>query len=363
MDYVDGTDLAELVEQRFPAGMPADLAIPIVTAVASALDYAHKKLLLHRDVKPANIIVADLDTDDPTVFLADFGIARPLDDISGITTTNMTVGTVAYAAPEQLMGEAIDGRADEYALAATAYHLLTGTQIFPHTNPAVVISRHLNSPPPAVADTWPHLKALDPIFIAALAKDPDDRFALCGDFARALAEPLSAQGILSPVAATRPAVRPLGVQASLPRVAIAEKPPQIASAAPRHSRRRWLVPTAALATALLAIGAALAWHPWERGRSSATPPNFSSSPPATSSSFFAPPPPPPPLSTTIVTPTTTALNPNSPSGPCSQPGMVSESAGNGSYSLCTSVGWVYVDTPLVSSGGCARSSPWAWCTG
>jgi len=72
------------------------------------------------------ITVSDLDSDDRSVYLADFGIARPLDDISGITTTNMTVGTVAYAAPEQLIGEQMDARADQYALAATAYHLLTG---------------------------------------------------------------------------------------------------------------------------------------------------------------------------------------------------------------------------------------------
>jgi serine/threonine-protein kinase len=100
MDYIDGTDAAQLMERHFPAGMPAELAISIITAVASALDYAHKKGLLHRDVKPANIIVADLDSDDRRVFLADFGIARPLDDTSGVTTTNMTVGTVAYSAPE-----------------------------------------------------------------------------------------------------------------------------------------------------------------------------------------------------------------------------------------------------------------------
>jgi serine/threonine-protein kinase len=146
MDYIDGTDAAHLLEQKYPVGMPIDVVVPIITAVASALDYAHKTSLLHRDVKPANIIVADLDTDDPSVFLADFGIARPLDDSSGITTTNMTVGTVAYAAPEQLMGESIDGRGDQYALAASTYHLLTGAQLFPHSNPAVVISRHSTHP-------------------------------------------------------------------------------------------------------------------------------------------------------------------------------------------------------------------------
>jgi serine/threonine-protein kinase len=128
MDYIDGTDLAHRMAQRYPAGMPIDLVVPIITAVASALDYAHARDLLHRDVKPANIIVANLDSDDRRVFLADFGIARPLDDTNGITTTDMTVGTVAYAAPEQLMGEQLEGQADQYALAATAYEILTGLQ-------------------------------------------------------------------------------------------------------------------------------------------------------------------------------------------------------------------------------------------
>jgi serine/threonine protein kinase, bacterial len=91
MDYIDGTDLGHLLTQRYPAGMPIDLVTVVVSAVASALDYAHKKGLLHRDVKPPNIMVADLDTDDPSIHLADFGIARPLDDTNGITTTNIAV--------------------------------------------------------------------------------------------------------------------------------------------------------------------------------------------------------------------------------------------------------------------------------
>ncbi|PRC41671.1 serine/threonine protein kinase, partial [Mycobacterium sp. ITM-2017-0098] len=184
MDYIDGADVARLLEETYPAGMPTDLVVRIATAVASALDYAHKKGLLHRDVKPANIIVADLDGEDPNIYLADFGIARPLDDTIGITTTNMTVGTVAYAAPEQLMGEEIDGRADQYALAATAYHLLTGSQLFPNSNPAVVISRHLNAPVPALSDTRRELAALEPVLAVALAKSPDDRFPSCTDLAR-----------------------------------------------------------------------------------------------------------------------------------------------------------------------------------
>ena len=190
MDYVDGQDAARLLASRYPAGMPIEQVVRIVTAMASGLDYAHKQGMLHRDVKPANIMLThvDDDEDEQRILLADFGIARNVDDISGLTATNMTVGTVAYAAPEQLMGEEIDGRADQYALAATAYHLLTGSQLFPHSNPAVVISRHLNSPPPALADTRPELAALDPVLAVALAKDPGDRFARCADFARALAE-------------------------------------------------------------------------------------------------------------------------------------------------------------------------------
>jgi serine/threonine-protein kinase len=183
MDYVDGTDAGRLQHDRYPEGMPAAEVAEIVSAVADALDYAHQRNLLHRDVKPANILVAK---DDQRILLADFGIARLLDDTSGLTATNMTVGTVSYAAPEQLMGGQLDGRADQYALAATAFHLLTGSPPFHHTNPAVVISQHLSATPPAIGDRRPELAALDPVLAKALAKNPDDRFERCADFARAL---------------------------------------------------------------------------------------------------------------------------------------------------------------------------------
>jgi serine/threonine-protein kinase len=173
MDFVDGPDAGRLLSDRYPAGMAHEQVLPIVSAVAGALDYAHKRGMLHRDVKPANIMLTDLDDEgEQRILLADFGIARNLDDISGLTATNMTVGTVAYSAPEQLMGEDVDGRADQYALAATAYHLLTGCQLFPHSNRAVVIGRHLNALPPMVADLRPELGALDDVLSIALAKDP-----------------------------------------------------------------------------------------------------------------------------------------------------------------------------------------------
>ena len=127
------------------------------------------------------------------ILLGDFGIARWVDDNSNLTATNMTVGTVFYAAPEQLMGEELDGRADQYALAATAFHLLTGTPPFHHSNPTVVISQHLTAAPPAIADRRPELSALDPVLSKALSKDPKDRFISCVDFARALAHRLGVE--------------------------------------------------------------------------------------------------------------------------------------------------------------------------
>ncbi|MEE6167784.1 MULTISPECIES: serine/threonine-protein kinase [unclassified Mycolicibacterium] len=212
MDYVDGTDAAKALRERHPGGMPKDEVCEIISAVAEALDYAHQRDLLHRDVKPANILLAQPDSDDQRILLADFGIARYASQASGLTATNMTVGTVAYAAPEQLLGRNLDGRADQYALAATAFHLLTGTPPFENSNPAVVISQHLSSSPPAVAASHPHLAALDPVLAKAMAKDPKDRFERCVDFARALGHQPDTRTQLAPAAAAsrrrllRPAV-------------------------------------------------------------------------------------------------------------------------------------------------------------
>jgi serine/threonine-protein kinase len=187
MDYVEGTDAGQLVKNRYPVGMPVEDVCALVTAVADALDYAHKRRLLHRDVKPSNILLTEADEDGKRrILLADFGIARPVGDISGLTATNFTVGTLAYAAPEQLMGADIDGRADQYALAATAFHLLTGAPPFQHSNPVAVISQHLNAAPPKLSDRRSALAHLDQVLLKALSKDPDDRFDRCRDFATAL---------------------------------------------------------------------------------------------------------------------------------------------------------------------------------
>ena len=207
MDFVDGLDAGRLLVTRYPVGMPVEEVARIVTGIASALDYAHKQGLLHRDVKPANIMMTNLDDDgEQRILLTDFGIARNANEISGLTKTNMTLGTVAYCAPEQLLGEDVDGRADQYSLAATAYHLLTGSQLFLNSNPAVVISHHLNVAPPAVAEGRPEFAKLDPVLAVGLAKRPEDRFKRCSDFARAFSEQISSNGTPTSLAPTAPAV-------------------------------------------------------------------------------------------------------------------------------------------------------------
>lgn len=190
MEYVDGENLGELIARRFPAGMPAQTAVPIVAGIADALDYAHRQGVIHRDVKPSNILVTGVEDGELSAVLADFGIARQLSGPTGLTATNLAIGTVAYAAPEQLMGSDGLERTDQYALAATTYQMLTGTPPYQHENPVTVISHHLNTPPPLISDRRPELASLDDVFAAALAKDPAERFRDCSDFVSALSEQL-----------------------------------------------------------------------------------------------------------------------------------------------------------------------------
>lgn len=208
MDFVDGLDAARLLADRYPRGMSVEEVARIVTAVASALDYAHKHGLLHRDVKPSNIMLTHLaDEEEQRIILTDFGIARNLNEISGLTETNMAVGTVAYSAPEQLLGEELDSRADQYSLAATAYQLFTNSVLFPHSNPIVVSNRQINNPPPALSKTRPELSKLDDIIATALAKDPKNRFPKCKDFADAIAITIG-RPVSSPKNQKRPVAKP-----------------------------------------------------------------------------------------------------------------------------------------------------------
>lgn len=250
-EYVEGTDAAQLARDQYAAGMPTAEVSSIVTAIASALDYAHEQGLLHRDVKPANILCFRHGAGGGRRFaLADFGIARRTNDSDGMTATNLTVGTVSYAAPEQLLGAGIDGRADQYALAVTAFHLLTGSLPFQNSNPVAVISQHLTSAPPKPGDHRHDLVVLNDVFARAMAKDPAQRYASCTEFARDLERRAA---IASSVPVTAPQV-----EWSLP-VSAAGAPTHVAGIAeglpsPRPSRRASWAAGATVAAALIAAG-------------------------------------------------------------------------------------------------------------
>ncbi|MUL81313.1 MULTISPECIES: serine/threonine-protein kinase [unclassified Mycolicibacterium] len=248
MDYVEGKDAAQLLRDRYPHGMPPTEVFEIVSAIAEALDYAHERYLLHRDVKPANILLTDARHGERRILLADFGIARNTFDAKGLTATNVTVGSVAYAAPEQLTGQPLDGRADQYALAATAFHLLTGTLPFSNTNPAVVIGNHLSSPPPRVASIRADLGDIDDVLGKAMAKEPHQRFDTCRAFAAALTQ--RGARIAGPGDATQLAV-PASAAPTMYAFPASAAPEPVAGE--ERSSRRWALIAGSIAAGLLAV--------------------------------------------------------------------------------------------------------------
>ena len=253
MDYVEGTDALRLLRDRYPNGMPTTDALNVVSAIADALDYAHERFLLHRDVKPANILLGDPRHGERRIMLADFGIARGVYDSSGLTATNMTVGSVAYAAPEQLTGKALDGRADQYALAATAFHLLTGKAPFANSNPAVVIGNHLSSPPPAISSVRDDLGRMDSALATAMAKEPHHRFQTCRQFADALAgrDDRAPIAVVGPTDTTQLApIQMPPPSAPLKAAVVSDPPPHV----PARDTRRTAPIVGGVAVGLLAVG-------------------------------------------------------------------------------------------------------------
>jgi YVTN family beta-propeller protein len=179
MRYVDGIDLAGLLEREGP--LAADQALSLCGQVAGALDAAHAAGLVHRDVKPANVLLAMEEEAVTHAWLADFGLTRRVGGGRGLTVSGQVLGTIDYVAPEQVEGGPVDGRADQYSLGCVLFECLTGVVPFRRDTELAVLWAHVNDPPPRIREHRPDLPAaLDNVISRALAKDPGDRYPSCG---------------------------------------------------------------------------------------------------------------------------------------------------------------------------------------
>src|SRR4051812_37273219 len=194
MQYVEGTD-AETALAEAGGRLPPERVVHIVTEVGAALDAAHRQQLVHRDVKPANILLRRTDDGEiEQVFLTDFGIAKSLDGGRGITRTGMVLATFDYASPEQIESRPLDARSDVYALGCVLYKLLTGSVPFPGQSVMSALRGHLSLAPPRPTALVPGLPpGLDDVVARAMAKNPADRFPTCRELATAAAAALTAR--------------------------------------------------------------------------------------------------------------------------------------------------------------------------
>jgi DNA-binding beta-propeller fold protein YncE len=195
MRLVRGGDVRSLIDRNGP--LPPARAAEIVAQVASALDAAHARGLVHRDVKPANMLLEAAQAPDRPdhVYLSDFGLTKTSLAASGLTATGQFMGTVEYVAPEQIESRPLDGRCDQYALACSAFEMLCGEPPFRREQSISVLYAHLSEPPPQVRLRRPELPDdIEAVLAKALSKAPADRYATCGEFASALRAALGSAG-------------------------------------------------------------------------------------------------------------------------------------------------------------------------
>src|SRR3954447_10526072 len=185
MRHVEGSDLRALLARE--GALEPTRALDLLGQIGDALDEAHARGLVHRDVKPANILV-----DGEHAYLADFGLAKHASSASSLTGERSFVGTIAYVAPEQVKGEKVDGRADVYSLGCMLHEALAGAPPFDRESELAVVYAHLNELPPRASDVRPALpEQLDPVLRRAMAKDPRRRYASCGEMIDAARAALS----------------------------------------------------------------------------------------------------------------------------------------------------------------------------
>lgn len=242
MQYIRGTDASTWNA----AAHPAATAVRLIAETAAALDYAHSRGVLHRDVKPANILIADGDEFREThAVLTDFGIARLTDgDNTKVTATGTFTATLAYGSPEQLSGEVVDHRSDQYSLACTLFAVLAGHPPYASTSPGQVVMGHISKPPPRLTESRPDLPVpVDAVLARAMAKHRDDRFATCTDFVNAVRDALDGRSGATDPARSAPTVnhvapdgRALPLDSQAPGVAVGANDHRLV-VAPQHDAR------------------------------------------------------------------------------------------------------------------------------
>ena len=238
MRLVGGGDLTALLEREGPLGTAE--TVTILSQVAAALDAAHAAGLVHRDVKPDNILLVPgaAAQHRPHVYLSDFGLTKRVTSLSGVTTHGEFVATMDYAAPEQIGSRPVDARTDVYGLGCVAYRCLTGTLPFVREDEAAVLWAHLVERPPPMSTHRSELAPLDAVVARALEKNPDDRFETCGHFADALADVVHTPALTGSAGATQPPPSPdapTSIRKAAPAMAPSAPTPAVAPALqPEH---------------------------------------------------------------------------------------------------------------------------------
>jgi serine/threonine protein kinase len=267
MQYVPGRDLGRVISARGP--VPADEAAQLIAQVADGLDAVHAAGLVHRDVKPANVLVGEADVfgDPDQAYLTDFGLAKIAASTSGLTATGEVIGTIDYMAPEQIEAGGVDARTDVYALGCVLFHAVTGRVPFPERESTSKMWAHLNEPPPGAGHE------LDPVIRRAMAKDPGDRFPSAGDLGRAAIAAARGEAVTEPEHAVGTGEAALAETVPLAVTAPTERRPRRERKRRRRGRlRRFLIPLLTLLVAAALTFTALVVVPRVNDSKSSAPP-------------------------------------------------------------------------------------------
>ncbi len=196
MRYLPSGSLADIIGEK-PDGIPLDRAITIFNQIGEALDYAHSKGIIHRDLKPGNILLDGRGT----AYLSDFGIAKQIEGAENLTGTGGVVGTPSHMAPEQGLGEKLDGRSDQYAMGVILFEMLTGRLPFTAENPMALMLKHINEPTPSPRLFNNSIPApVESVILRLLSKEPDERYASAGEMVKAIEKAMSGKGDASTIA-------------------------------------------------------------------------------------------------------------------------------------------------------------------